>query len=214
MFNEPWQCTAGVLTWDCLYRWQIPITGLAALVAAGIAVLGALGVDRLKAYRHKRTLRNSIALELRPLTNRAVDMYYWLRDLSHTNAGPITSRDLESLTPLYVPTVYPPSAHQMGLLKKDGAYLILFYSMLEYANARLTQLMTNGDATINPGVLRVIANQYLAACEYARFVIPNLRSGVAAYDNHDPRLLKKIGDALSTQKAAEQEEVKLENANS
>jgi len=205
-FNEPWQCTAGLWTWDCLYRWQIPIAGLAALAAAAIAVLGALGVDRLKARRHKKTLRKSIALELRLLANRAVDVHYWLRDLSHTTAGPITARHLDSLTPLFVPTVYPPAAHQIGLLKTNGAYLILFYSMLAYADARLTRLMTNDDTIVDPGALRVTANHYLDACQYAQVVIPNLRSGVAVFDDHDQRLLKKISDAISAQKTGEPEQ--------
>ena len=58
-----------------LYDWQTLITGLAAIVAALIAVFGAEFFAWLRARREDKAVRASLAVEIRSLLNILIDTH-------------------------------------------------------------------------------------------------------------------------------------------
>ena len=81
--------------------------------------------------------------------------------------------------------------------------VMIVYDLLEIATRRrgsADDLQTPDD--ISPAVVMETADAFLAACDYARGVLPKLRTGDASHDATDKALTQKINDALETQSAA------------
>jgi hypothetical protein len=190
----PWHYTTFV---DFVDHWQTLLAGLVALVAAIITVGVTLRVERRKVDRELEALRKSLAVELRQLIPGALGVHGSLTKLGSKTDGPITARMVESLSRMPAPIVYPANAHKIGLLEKDAMGVIIVYGLLDIARDGVVRLITTYRTpdNISPNVVLMTATAFLEACNYARSVLPKLRTGVASHDDRDVELLRKIGVA-------------------
>jgi hypothetical protein len=113
-----------------LYDWQTIIAGLAALLAAFIAVV-------IPEWRAREALRASLATEIRLY----VDLLIKTRDIlarsrEEFRSGKQPQRDLAALAILHSPTVFPAAAGgTMGLSRRPrGAAVVEFYATVERLN--------------------------------------------------------------------------------
>jgi len=199
----PWHYTTFV---DFVDHWQTLLAGLIALGAAIITVVVTLSVERRKVDRELEALRKSLAVELRQLIPGALGVHGSLTKLGSKTDGPITARMVESLSRMPAPIIYPANAHKIGLLEKDAMDVVIVYGLLDIARdgvARLTATYRTPD-NISPNVVLMTAAAFLEACNYARSVLPKLRTGVASHDYRDAELLQRIGAAASAQSASQQ----------
>jgi hypothetical protein len=199
----PWHYTTIV---DFVDHWQTLFAGLIALIAAIITVFVTLKVERRKADREIDALRKSLAIELRQLIPRALGAHTSLKKLGSKTDGPITARMVESLSRMPAPIVYPANAHKIGLLEKDAMDVVIVYGLLDIARDGVARLITTYRTpdNISPNVVLMTAATFLEACNYARSVLPKLRTGVASHDDRDAELLQIISTAASVQPASEQ----------
>jgi hypothetical protein len=143
----------------------------------------------------------SPAVELRTHTSRALGAYYGLQELSKLG-GPITARMLESKSRVAAPIIYPANAGKIGLLGAEAMDVVIFYDLLEIARDGMARLMTSGTPDdISPAVLMGLAQTFLAACSYAREVLPRLRTGDPSHDARDEALTQQINAALAANRA-------------
>ena len=182
--DTPWHFT----TWlDALDHWQTGLAGLAALLAAIIAVWVTLRVERRKADREVDALRKSLAVELRQQIPRALAVYDALRRWSSKPDRQINVKMVEHLSRMPAPIIFSANAGKIGLLEGDAMDVVIVYALLESARDGVDRLrstyMTPDD--IEPVVIRAMADGFLAACEHARGVLPRLRTGVASADAED-----------------------------
>ena len=94
-----------------LYDWQTLITGLAAIVAALIAVFGAEFFAWLRARREDKAVRASLAVEIRSLLNVLIDTHEILTLMEFP-----TGQSVASAAKPPRPTVYPATADRIGAL--------------------------------------------------------------------------------------------------
>lgn len=196
----PWHYTTFI---DFVDHWQTLLAGLIALVAAIITVVVTMRVERRKVDRELEALRKSLAVELRQLIPGALGVHGSLTKLGSKTDGPITARMVESLSRMPVPIVYPANAHKIGLLEEDAMDVVIVYGSLDSARDGVVRLITTYRTPddINPNVVLVTAAAFLETCKYARSILPKLRTGVAAHDDKDTKLLQGI-DAAATVQAA------------
>jgi hypothetical protein len=187
---------------DLLDHWQTGFAGLLALAAAIIMVRVTLRVERGKAHREVDALRKSLAVELRPQIANALGVYDGLRGLSSKPDGPITARMVESKSRMPAPIIFSANAGKIGLPESGAMDVLIVYTLLEGARDGAARLMTSRTPDdISPAVVMGTANGFLAACEYARCVLPRLRTGVASQDAQDEALTQKINAALAARRA-------------
>jgi hypothetical protein len=186
------------------YDWQTGLAGLAALLAAIIAVRVTLQIERRQAKRELDALRKSLGAELRQQINRAFHVYEGLRDLSRTADGLISARMVENKSRMPAPIIYSANAGKIGLLEGDAMGVVIVYTTLEGGRSRTDRLAMayNTPDDISPDVVMETANVFLQACGRAQVVLTRLRTGDASYDDQDEALIQKINDALATEKAA------------
>ena len=187
---------------EALDRWQTIIAGLIALIAAIITVQVTLRVERGKADRELDALRKSLAVDLRQQIPRALAVYDSLRRSSSKSDGPVTARMVESLSRMPAPIIYSANAGKLGLLEGDAMDVVIVYTLLESARDGAARLMTSRTPDdLAPAVVLSTADAFLAACEYARGVLPRLRTGVASHDAKDEALTQQINAALAARRA-------------
>jgi hypothetical protein len=113
-----------------LYDWQTVIAGLAALLAALIAVGGS-------EWRARKALRSALASEARLYVDLLIKTRESLkRQEPRMIDGSMKQRDLRDLALLYPPTVYPAAAAgALGLLRRPrSAAVVDFYATVERLN--------------------------------------------------------------------------------
>jgi hypothetical protein len=187
---------------DLLGFWQTLVGGLIALIAAIITVWVTLRIERGKADREVDALRKSLAIELRLQTARALSVYNGLRGLSSKPDGPITARMVESHSRMPAPIIYSANAGKIGLLEDVAMDVVLVYTLLEGARGgsdRLTTTYRPPD-DISPAVVMGVADAFLTACEYARGVLPRLRTGVVSHEPTDESLTQQINAAVAARR--------------
>jgi hypothetical protein len=183
------------------YDWQILIAGVLALLAAGITVWVTLQIERGKARREVDALRKSLAVELRLHVATALVAYDVLYGLGLMQYPTITARVVERKSRMAAPIIYPANAGKIGLLGAEATDVMIVYDLLETARDGSARLMTSADD--NPqAVVMETADAFLAACSYARGVLPRLRTGNPLDDAKDEALLQKINDAVAARPTA------------
>jgi hypothetical protein len=184
------------------YDWQTIIAGLAALLAAIITVWVTLRVERRASRREVDALRKSLGTELRLHIGTALVVYDGLYGLFRSKK-PITARMVENKSQMAAPIIYPANAGKIGLLGAEAMDVMRVYDLLETARngaARLMNFYAPNDISA-PYVMET-ADAFLAACIFARRVLPKLRTGDRWDDATDKALMQKINEALETQSAA------------
>jgi hypothetical protein len=191
-------------TWlDLVDHWQTVIAGLIALIAAIITVRVTLRVERGKADRELDALRRSIAVELRQHIATALSAYDGLNRLGSTPNPEITARTVKRASRMVAPIIYPANAGKIGLLGAEATDVMIAYDHLEDARDRATRLVTPSTGDDVTGIpVKEMAAAFLEACEYARGVLPRLRTGDPSLDAQDEALNQKIDDALAAQRSA------------
>jgi hypothetical protein len=210
---EDWIQHCGVARF--LYDWQTIIAGALALLAASLTIRATkrstdreiegsqaqiettVRLERERVSNELETLRRSLAVELRTHTTRALGAYRGLQELSESG-GSITARMLESKSRVTDPIIYPANAGKIGLLGAEAMDVVIFYDLLEIARdgvARLVSSRTPDD--ISPRVLVGPAQTFLAACSYARQILPRLGTGDPSHDAQDEALIQQINAALA-----------------
>jgi hypothetical protein len=185
---------------DLSERWQTLIAGALALIAAGITVWVTLRVERGKARREVDALRKSLGVELRLHIGTALAVYEGLYKLDFKSqeliSATMVGSKLRMATP---PIIYPANAGKIGLLGAEATDVMIVYDLLETARnsgARLMAgtLIVKEPNKLSPPDVKETADAFLAACSYARDVLPKLRTGG---DAKDRALTQKINDALA-----------------
>ena len=145
-------------------------------------------------------LRKSLAVELRLHVATALVAYDVLYRLGLMPYPTISARAAERKSRMAAPIIYPANAGKIGLLGADATDVMIVYDLLEAARDGSARLMTSTDD--NPqAVVRETADAFLAACRYARGVLPRLRTGNPLDDAKDEALLQKINDAVAARPA-------------
>ena len=110
----------------------------------------------------------------------------------------ITAKMVERHARIAAPLIYPASAGKIVLLGADTPDVMIVYDLLEDARDGATRLMVPRTADdIPPVVVMETADAFLAACRYARGVLPRLRTGISSHDATDAALIQQINDALA-----------------
>jgi hypothetical protein len=203
---QPWHFTTLL---DLLDHWQTGFAGVLALIAGLITVRGiskqtvtAVRLEQDRVASEVDTLRKSLAVELRLQIARAWGAYVGLYGLSFTSNAPISARMVESKSRMAAPIIYPANAGKIGLLGAEAMDVMIVYDLLEIARDGAARLMTfRTPDDISPTVARGTADAFLAACSYARGLLPRLRTGVASHDATDEALIQKINDAVAARPA-------------
>jgi hypothetical protein len=226
--DTPWHFTTVL---DLLDHWQTVIAGFLAFVAGfGTVVVTmiiarrqiaasreeaerviaatreqtetAVRLERERVASELETLRKSLAVELRLQIARALAAYDGLRGLGSKPDGAITARMVESKSRMPAPIICSANAGKIGLLEGDAIDVLIVYTLLEGARDAVARLITSRTADdLAPAVVLSTADTFLAACVYARGVLPKLRTGVASLDAKDEALTQQINTALATRRA-------------
>ena len=160
----------------------------------------AVRLERERVLSEVDALRKSLAVELRLQIPRALGVHSSLRKkVIIRPEGPITARMVESLSRMPAPIIYSANAGKIGLLKDDAMDVVMVYTLLEGARDGADRLATTyrPPDDIDPAVVQSTADAFLAACEWARGVLPRLRTGVASHDAQDEALIQQIKSAAS-----------------
>jgi hypothetical protein len=191
----PWHYTTVL---DLLDHWQALIAGVLALVAAGIAVIGTLWVERRKAAREVEALRKSLAAELRVLIPRALSIHNSLVGLAKQTQGSVTARTIENLSRIPPPTVFLNSASNIGTLGADAQNIMLFYATIQSATTNVDKLMWHQTPDdISRTIARVIGDMFLLSCRIGRDLLPNFRNPDPEHVDLDDQFIAKVNDAIS-----------------
>jgi hypothetical protein len=192
---EPWHFT----TWlDLFDHWQALMAGALGFAAAIIVVRFTLRIERRKAQLELDALRKSLAVELRQVVPHALGAAIALKKLAH-GSDQITGRMVESFSRVPTPTVFPAAAGRIGLLGDDAMGVVIIYSLFELGRSGTMSLINSRDPNnISPHTVAASAIPFLTACEYALSVLPKLKTGVAAHDQHDAALMEKIKQAVGS----------------
>lgn len=193
MSAEPWHFT----TWlDLFDHWQALIAGALGFAAAIIVVRFTFKMERRKAQLELDALRKSLAVELRQVVPHALGAAIALRKLAH-GSDQITGRMVESFSRVPRPSVFPAAAGRIGLLGDDAMGVVIIYSLFELGRSGTMSLINSRDPNnISPDTVAASATPFLKACEYALSVLPKLKTGVAAHDQHDAALMEKTKQAV------------------
>ncbi len=191
----PWHYTT---FGDLIYQWQTLLAGMVALAAAILTVFVTLQVEKRKVRQETDVLRKSLAIELRQLIPRALVTHASLKRLAANSTGPITSRMVESLSRVPVPTIFTANVSKVGLLGDSAMDVVIVYGLLDIARDSTNRLITSYRTpdNISPNVVLGAADAFLEACKYARNVLLNFRTGITSHDERDAELVRKIGEAV------------------
>ena len=112
-----------------LYNWQTLIAGLAALLAALIAVV-------VPEWRARKAVRASLASEVRQYVDLLIKTRHILTESKKAfRLGGPPPRDFRVLSELQPPVVYPAAADKFGLLGRPRAAAVVdFYATIERVN--------------------------------------------------------------------------------
>jgi len=204
---------ASDLTWiRLLTDWGSLIGGGLAFVAGVIAYLAGrsqatatrraadaqIAAERRSYDQGVETLHNSIALEFRLVVGRAFGAHISLAKLYAPSSDPITSRMIESSVVIPLPVVYPVIADRIALLKDDAMDVIITYQLIEVAREYASQLVHyRTPDNISKVNVMAVADGFLAACLYAKGVLPKLKTGMPDHDDKDAALIKRIETAAT-----------------
>jgi hypothetical protein len=197
--QAPWHYTTCL---DLIDHWQTGLVGAGAVIAAVVTIGVTLWIDRRQAKRELETLRKALAVELRLHIRRAFGAYDGLLGLGSMPDGPITAWKVKSKSQMAAPIIYPANAGKIGLLGAEAMDVVIVYDLLEIARDRaalLTNYRTPDDIT--PALVVGTAQAFLAACSYARGVLPKLRTGDPSHDDKDEELTQQISAALASRRA-------------
>jgi hypothetical protein len=76
--------------------------------------------------------------------------------------------------------------------------VVIVYNLIEIARSGTTRLLSSRTSDdISADAVDATARAFLAACLYAKSVLPKLRTGVAEHDQRDAELMRKIEEARS-----------------
>jgi hypothetical protein len=75
--------------------------------------------------------------------------------------------------------------------------VVIIYSLFELGRSATASLINSPD-NISPETVAASALPFLAACERALAVLPKLKTGVAAHDQHDAGLIARITAAIAS----------------
>ena len=77
--------------------------------------------------------------------------------------------------------------------------VVIEYSLFELGRSGTMSLINSRDPNnISPHTVAASVIPFLTACEYALSVLPKLKTGVAAHDQHDAALMEKIKQAVGS----------------
>jgi hypothetical protein len=160
-------------------------------------------LERERVSSELDALRKSLAVELRQQIPRALAVYDSLKRWSSKPGRQITARMVEHLSRMPAPIIFSASAGKIGLLEDDAMDVLIVYTLLEGARDGVDRLITTYGTPddVAPVVVLAAANTFLGACEYARGVLPKLRTGVASHDAKDEALTQRINAALAARRA-------------
>ncbi len=188
------------------------IAGLLALIAGVLAYRAGLlqaratrtaaemqtAVEEQKSKQEVSTVRKSLAIEVRQLVVRALTVHKLLKKLAAKTDGPITDRMVESYSRVPAPVVYPAAADKIGLLDGEAMDVVIVYFLIEVGRVGVNQLMRDRTPDdIRPTTVAMVAEAFLRACEYARGVLPRLRTGEPHHDKKDDELIEQITNAIA-----------------
>jgi hypothetical protein len=146
--QTPWHYT----TWlEALDHWQTLATGLIAIAAALIAVGVPEFFARRRARQQVEAFRLAVAVEIRGLIAVLLRTHQILSELSGKGAH-VPARDVEELTSLREPVIFPATADRIGLLGVPLAPLVAaFYGNI--GHIQFAGRITGNDlaGTVNPG---------------------------------------------------------------
>ena len=145
---------------EMLDHWQSLAAGLAAILAALIAVFGAEFFAWLRARREDKAVRASLAVEMRSLLNILIDTHHILTSMKFP-----TGQSVVAAAEPPRPTVYLATADRMGRLRRLAADVTAFYSSLEWVRVRVNILGSafRGDSPPSEEVNR-LAQVFEHAC--------------------------------------------------
>ena len=167
-------------------------------------------LERERVSSELDALRMALAVEFRLQIVRAFDVYEGVRGLITAKMMesksqmpfPITARMMESKSRMPAPIIYSANAGKIGLLGAEAMDVVIVYTLLEGARDSVARLMTSAmPGDISPAVVTETAEAFLIACDYARDVLPRLRTGVASHDAKDEALIQRINAALAARRA-------------
>ena len=199
--QAPWHATG---FWDWVDHWQTGLVGAAAVIAATATVWAmwsqtatTVRLERERVLSELDALRMALGVELRQHIVRAFGVYGSLQKLSRSGEQ-ITERMVESKSWTGTPIIYPANAGKIGLLGAEAMDVVIIYDLLEIARDGVARMKTyRTPDNINPAIVMMIAQTFLAACSPARGVLPKLRTGDPSHDAKDEALIQRINDALT-----------------
>jgi hypothetical protein len=192
-----------------LYDWQTLIAGVLALIAGLITVREIRKqVETAVRLEHERVasevdaLRKSFAVELRLQIATALLVYDGLYGLGFMSQALISGPMVEDKSRMAAPIIYPANAGKIGLLGAEAMDVMIVYDLLETARNGAARALVGAPNTISPPVVMKAADDFLAACAYARGLLPKLRTGDPSRDANDEALIQKINDNLAARRPA------------
>jgi hypothetical protein len=191
-----------------LYDWQTLIAGVLALIAGLITVREIRKqVETAVRLEHERVasevdaLRKSFAVELRLQIATALLVYDGLYGLGFMSQALISGPMVEDKSRMAAPIIYPANAGKIGLLGAEAMDVMIVYDLLEDARNGAARALVRAPNNISAPVVMKTADAFLAACVYARGVLPRLRTGDPSRDANDEALIQKINDNLAARPA-------------
>jgi hypothetical protein len=159
----------------------------------------AVRLEQDRAASEVDTLRKSLAIEFRLHVATALVAYNGLHGLGFMPNAPITKMMVEDKSRMAAPIIYPANAGKIALLGAEATDVMIVYDLLEDARDRAERLGFRALDTDDIAPVEVLkaADAFLAACSYARGVLPRLRTGVVSHDDTDGVLVQKINDAFA-----------------
>jgi hypothetical protein len=205
-----------------LYNWQTLIAGVLAVLAAWRTIRATVeSANREVAASQAQTavaqkqiettvrleqervasevdaLRKSLGVELRLQIATALVVYDGLYGLGFMSKALISGTRVEDNSRMAAPIIYPANAGKIGLLGAEATDVMIIYHLLETARNGTARLMAGAPNKISGPVVMEAADAFLAACKYAREVLPRLRTGDPSRDANDEALIQKINDAVA-----------------
>ena len=174
-----------------LYDWQTLIAGLAALLAAFIALI-------IPEWRARKALRASLAGEMRLY----VDLLIKTREIIARNqvafrSGKQPQRDFRDLALLQPPIVYPAAADMLGHVRRpSAAEVVEFYATIERVNFSVRAASNEPTERISIANYLTLIDLFEAACRKSLPLLSELpfdkcdadfRATIAKWDAEPPR---------------------------
>jgi hypothetical protein len=144
---------------EFLYDWQTVIAGLAALVAAFIAVI-------VPEWRARKALRASLGSEIRLYVGLLIEARYRLtKGKEAFRSGKPPHRDFRDWAVLPPPVVYPAAADRLGHVRRpSAANVVEFYGNIELANFTVRALSNEPTENISVETYSILIALFENAC--------------------------------------------------